>query len=197
MQARNMLFRSALLLMVALAGLSLAGCLTSKEPFLSESEEARVPDFSGEYTSGQTSRTVSIVHKSNNLFHVTRGEGEAPEEAVVVPLDFPDAYLLQFYDGEDYLLTTMVASKDKITLAVFMAGVQEVMGNAMERDDFRKLASTALQEQLDGLMQQHGISADSEYELQNRPSIEALKAFYNDCLRTPGVLTDSEVLTRK
>lgn len=197
MQARNIPFRSALLLMMVLASVALAGCLTSKEPFLSESEEARVPDVSGEYTSGQTGRTVNIARKSNNLFLVTRGEGEAPEEAIVVPLDVKNAYLLQFYDGEDYLLTAMVVSENKITLALFMAGVQEVMGDAMGGDDFRRLAAKALQEQLDALMQQHGIVADSEYELQNRPSTEALKAFYNDCLRTPGVLTDSEVLTRK
>ena len=179
------------------ACLLLSGCLTSEKPILAESAGAAVPDLSGTYISRTTGEPAAVTRAGDNRFLVKRGDSE-PEEAILVPLDVPGTYLMQFYDGKDYLLAPILVTEDRVVVSIFAAAVQESLGSALnEADHFRQLAASLLANNLKALLEKHGMEVDKDYKLLNQPTPEALVAFFNECVREPDTLTDGEVLTKK
>ena len=179
------------------ACLLLSGCLTSEKPILAESADVTVADLSGTYTSRTTGLPAIVTREGNNRFLVKRGDSD-PEEAILVPLDVPGTYLMQFYDGKDYLLAPILVTEDRVVVSIFAAAVQESLGSALnEADHFRQLAASLLTNNLKAILQKHGMEVDKDYKLLNQPTPKALVAFFNECVREPGTLTDGEVLTKK
>lgn len=188
--------RRPFLFVLAAACLLLSGCLTSEKPLLAESADVTVADLSGTYISRTTGQPAIVTRENNNRFLVKRDDGD-PEEAILVPLDVPGTYLMQLYDGKDYALTPILVAEDKVVVSIFAAAVQESLGSALNDDHFRQLAASLLTNNLKAILKKHGMEVDKDYKLLNRPTPKELAAFFSDCVREPGTLTDGEVLTKK
>ena len=178
------------------ASLLLSGCLISEKPILAESADVTVADLSGTYTSRTMGQPAIVTRESNNRFLVKRDGGD-PEEAILFPLDVPGTYLMQFYDRKDYSLTAILVTEDQVVVSIFAAAVQESLGSALNDDHFRQLAASLLANNLKAILKKHGIEVNKDYTLLNQPTPKALVAFFNECVREPGTLTNGEVLTKK
>ena len=186
-------------LLFAAIGLFIPGCVTSKQAILTESDQIAVPDISGQYVTTTFSRPVDIVHKGNNRFVYTMDDDGHEEEAILVPLENPDTYLLQLHDTRDgdYTLMAILVADGEIHVSGLVPVVQEQMAGAFEETDkFRLAIRKAIQKRFTALQEKHGVLIENG-EIINAPSVENVIAFFNGCMLEPNFMATEDILKKR
>lgn len=192
---------SGLGVVLIMALLFLSGCVHSDTAVLTESDQVKVPDLSGTYlATGMFERTVVIARKQNNVFSVKQDD-DPEEEAILVPLDVPDAYLFQLQvtggEGDGFLLAAILVKDGDINVSMLAPVMQEAMSDAFEEEDnFRKAVGEAIQKRFEAVQKKHGVKI-RDSSLVNNPSQETVVAFFNACFLEANFLTTSEVLEKQ
>lgn len=119
---------------LAAALLFFAGCVDSDTAVLAESDQVKVPDLSGTYTAAEDlADKVTVVWKQNNVFSVKQDD-DPEEEGILVPLNAPDAYLLQLKDsdGAGYLLVPLLVKDGEIMISTLATSTQSGTTDGIE-----------------------------------------------------------------
>lgn len=193
--------RCVLGLGIATTLLFLVGCVHSDTAVLVESDQVKVPDLSGTYlATGMFERTVVVTRKRNNVFSVKQDD-DPEEEGILVPLDVPDAYLLQLKatvdNGDGYLLAAILVEDGDINVSMLTPVMQEAMSDAFEEEDnFRKAVGRAIQKRFEEVQKKCGVEI-RDSSLVGNPSQEKVVTFFNACFMEANFLTTSEVLKKR
>lgn len=170
-------YRIALTAFAMIASLLLPGCLFGKEAVFTASGGVDIPDFSGTYNRFEKSGKMVVTRKADNVFEVLSDDNPDPGRVLVVPLDAPDTFLLQYDDETDYAFLALRHSGRRIDILTFTALVEE-SGEATEH--------------FEAMFAKHGLNISNSLRLLETPSPGTLIAFFSECVADPLMMAEFE-----